>query len=74
MPPAVYRLASTTDIAPIRDLTPSGTLHAYTDVVGTTVCGLMLGRQVRLFPGALWEQRGSGTDCPVCLHGAGLVG
>jgi len=69
----VYRLAST-DIAPSRDLIPSGRLHAYTDGVGTTICGLELGRLVRLFPDSLWEQRGSGTDCPVCLRGASLGG
>jgi hypothetical protein len=61
----VYRLAAT-DIAPTRDLSPAGTLHAYTDGVGTTVCGLELGRQVRLFPDSLWEERGPGRHCPVC--------
>jgi hypothetical protein len=65
----VYRLAAT-DIAPTRDLSPSGTLHAYTDGVGTTVCGLELGRQVRLFPDTLWEERTSGRDCPACADGA----
>jgi hypothetical protein len=63
-----HRLAAT-DIAPTRDLTPAGTLHAYADGVGTTVCGLELGRQVRMFPDALWDQRGPGRDCPVCAKG-----
>jgi hypothetical protein len=65
---AVYLLAST-DMATTRDLTPSGTLHAYTDGIGTTVCGLVLGRQVRLFPDSTWEQRPSGSDCSVCADG-----
>lgn len=67
----VYRLGST-DIAPTRDLRASGTLHAWADGVGTTVCGLALGLQVRMFPDSLWEQRPSRddcTDCPVCADG-----
>jgi hypothetical protein len=64
----IFRLAAT-DIAPTRDLTPAGTLHAYTDGVGTTVCGLELGRQVRMFPDGLWEDRAPGDDCPVCAAG-----
>jgi hypothetical protein len=68
MADVVYYLAAT-DIAPKRDLTPSGTLHAYADGVGTTVCGLELGREVRLFPDSLWNRQRPGTVCPVCAEG-----
>jgi hypothetical protein len=64
----MWQLAST-DIAPERDLVPSGVYHAYQDGVGTTACGLRLGLGVRLFPHLPWERRGLGTygeDCPVC--------
>lgn len=63
----MWQLAST-EIAPERDLIPSGTFHAYQDWVGRTPCGLRLGLDVRLFPNFAWERRDStrGTDCPVC--------
>lgn len=63
----MWQLAST-EIAPERDLIPSGVFHAYRDGVGATACGLRLGLDVRLFPGFPWERRGltHGEDCSVC--------
>jgi hypothetical protein len=63
-----WQLAST-EIAPERDLIPSGIYHAYADGVGETACGLRLGLDVRMIPDFPWEKRGRGAygdDCPVC--------
>jgi hypothetical protein len=62
-----WHLAST-EIAPERDLIPSGVFHAYWDGVGETACGLRLGLDVRMFPDSFWGGRGHGygDDCPVC--------
>jgi hypothetical protein len=67
-----YELAST-EILPERDLTPSGVFHAWRNGVAGTVCGLELGREVRLYPGFPWARRGrdNGEDCPVCAAAAG---
>jgi len=61
------QLAST-EIAPERDLIPSGVFHAYQDGVGRTACGLRLELDVRLFPNFPWERRDStyGQDCSAC--------